>query len=71
MIVPNILPILFGCFILPIDVDRVKNIKGTTITSSIFKNKSPSGLTIAAFSLNISPIIVPRIILPIKIKYDL
>ena len=53
------------------DVDSVKNIKGTTITSNIFRNKSPKGLTINVFSLNIRPAIVPIIILPIKIKYDL
>ena len=70
-IVTSILPILLGCFILPIEVVMVKNISGTIITSNKFKNKSPNGARTFAFSLNTSPTIVPIIIEPKSIKVDL
>ena len=71
IIVVSILPILFGCFIFPIDVLIVKKISGTIITSNIFKNKSPNGLNTVAFSSNISPTIVPIIIDAKSINVDL
>lgn len=71
IIVPNILPTLFGYFILPIDVLIVKKISGTIITSNIFKNKSPKGLRTVAFSLKTNPTIVPIIIEPNNINVDL
>ena len=41
--------------------DKVKNIKGTIIVSNKLINKVPKGLNIVAFSLKITPIIVPTI----------
>ena len=67
----NILPIFFGSFILPIDVDIVKNTSGIIITSNKFKNKSPNGLKIDASSLNINPMNVPIIIDNNSISDDL
>ena len=61
IIVINILPSLFGSFILPIEVLKVKNIKGTIIVSNKLINKVPKGFNIVAFSLKITPIKVPRI----------
>ena len=61
IIVINILPSLFGSFILPIEVLKVKNIKGTIIVSNKLINKVPKGFNIVAFSLKITPIKVPTI----------
>ena len=65
IIVDKILPIRLGCFIFPIETLIVKNINGIITISNIFKNKSPSGLRTAAFSLKIIPTIVPINIDPI------
>ena len=48
-----------------------KNINGTTITSNIFKNKSPSGLNTLAPSPHKIPTKPPNIIAPSKISIDL
>ncbi len=61
MIVINILPSLFGSFILPIEVLKVKNINGTIIVSNKLINKVPNGFNTVAFCLKITPIIVPTI----------
>lgn len=45
-----------------IDVVIVKNISGTMITNNRFKNTSPKGCNIVAFSWNIIPTIAPTII---------
>ena len=50
IIVIMIFPSLLGVFIFVIDVVIVKKIKGTIITSNRFKNMSPKGFRIAAFS---------------------
>ena len=63
----RILLSLFGSCILEIDDVIVKNINGTIITNKRFKNKSPSGLTISAFSLKIKPQIAPMITQPKRI----
>ena len=55
----RIFPSLLGCFIFPIEVVIVKNIKGTIIVSSRLINKSPNGLNTFAFSPNIRPTIIP------------
>lgn len=57
-----ILPSLLGVCIFAIDVVIVTNISGTIITNNIFKNKSPNGLRIVAFSPKQRPTIVPTII---------
>ena len=43
IIVTNILPSLFGCFILEIDVVIVKKMRGTIITNRRFRKMSPKG----------------------------
>ena len=58
----SILLSLLGLFILYIPVVIVKNIKGITVINNIFKNKSPNGVNIFMFSLNIKPSIPPIII---------
>lgn len=70
-IVPIILPNLFGCCILAIDVVIVKNISGTIITNRRFKNISPNGCNTVAFSLNTIPITAPTIIATNNIIVDL
>lgn len=70
-IVIIILPNLFGVFIFAIDVVIVKNISGMIITNKKFKNKSPKGLRIVAFSLNTIPTIAPTIIATNNIIVDL
>ena len=70
-ILPNILPNLLGCFILPILVVIVKNINGTIITNNKFKNKSPKGLSTLVLSPKITPTIPPIIIAPSRIIVDL
>ena len=71
IIVIIILPNLFGVFIFAIDVVIVKKISGMIITSKRFKNKSPNGLSIVAFSWNIIPTIAPTIIATKRIIVDL
>ena len=62
MIVIIIFPSLFGFSILAIDVVIVKNTSGTITTNNRFKNMSPKGCNIVAFSWNIIPTIAPTII---------
>ena len=64
-------PNLFGCLILAIDVVMFKKISGTITTSNRFKNKSPKGLNMAAFSWNTIPTIAPTIIATKRIIVDL
>ena len=71
MIVAMILPSLFGVFIFVMDVVIVKKIKGTIITNNRFRNMSPSGFKIAAFSWNMIPMIAPTIIAAKRIIVDL
>ena len=71
IILPNILPNLLGCFILPIDVVIVKNINGTIIVNKRLINKSPNGLNTFVFSPNIKPIIAPIMIDANNIIVDL
>ena len=68
---PIIFPSLFGCFIFDIAVVMFKNISGIIITNNRFKNKSPSGLSIVAFSLKMIPMILPTIIATKRIIVDL
>ena len=68
---PIIFPILFGCFIFDIAVVMFKKISGIIITNNRFKNKSPSGLSIVAFSLKMIPMILPTIIATKRIIVDL
>ena len=68
---PIIFPILFGCFIFDIAVVMFKNISGIIITNNRFKNKSPNGLNIVAFSLKIIPMMLPTIIATRSIIVDL
>ena len=71
IIVITIFPNLLGDFILETDVVIVKKISGTTITNNKFKNKSPSGFTIVAFSLKTIPTMAPTIIATKRIIVDL
>ena len=71
IIVTMILPNRFGVFIFAIDVVIVKKMSGTMITNKRFKNKSPKGLSIVAFSWNIIPTIAPTIIATKRIIVDL
>ena len=64
----KILPNLLRSLIFEIEDVIVKNINGTIMTSNRFKNKSPSGFTISAFSLNIKPQIAPITTKPNNIK---
>ena len=65
------MPSLLAFLIFDIDTVIERNISGTTTTKSILINISPKGLRILAFSLNISPIIVPIITAKINIILDL
>ena len=56
---PNVIHVIF------------KKISGTMITNNRFKNKSPKGLNIVAFSLNTIPMIEPTIIATKRIIVDL
>ena len=72
LIIPTIIfPNLLGCVIFAIAVDIFKNTNGTIIINIKFKNKSPNGLSTAAFSLNIIPTIAPIIIANNSIIVDL
>ena len=71
MIVIMIFPRRFGVFILEIEVVIVKKMSGIMTTSKRFKNKSPKGLKIVAFSWNIIPTIAPTIIATKRIIVDL
>lgn len=53
------------------EVVIVKKISGTTMTNKRFKNRSPKGLRIVAFSWNIIPTIAPTIIATSRIIVDL
>ena len=54
-----------------IAVVMFKKISGTIITNNRFKNKSPNGLNIVAFSLKITPTMLPTIIATKSIIVDL
>ena len=71
IVLVNILLNLFFSFILEMDDVIVKNIKGTIITKSRFKNRSPRGFTTWAFSLNTNPHITPIITIPKSINVPL
>ena len=71
IIEPIIFPNLLGCFIFDIAVVMFKKISGTIITNNRFKNKSPNGLNIVAFSLKITPTMLPTIIATKSIIVDL
>ena len=62
MIVIIIFPSLCGFSILAMDVVIVKKISGTIVTNNRFKNISPKGCNIVAFSWNITPMNAPTII---------
>ena len=66
-----IFPNLLGCFIFDIAVVMFKKISGTMITNNKFKNRSPNGLNIVAFSLKIIPMMLPTIIATRSIIVDL
>ena len=70
-IVTMIFPNLLGVCIFAIDVVIVRKMSGTMITNKRFKNKSPNGLSIVAFSWNIIPTIAPTIIATKRIIVDL
>ena len=71
IIVIIIFPSLFGFSIFAMDVVIVKKISGTMITNNRFKNMSPKGCNIVAFSWNIIPTIAPTIIATKRIIVDL